>query len=116
MKKKEANKFVPTQQANQWNKIFSYDIGGRNLYLKHWLSHGWVPYPVFQGTVGEAKDIKAHGYKKYIGFGGGHLFFHTPKDQLDSVTPVILEDIGQEMVDMFWQIIGISYYSSNGMS
>ncbi len=103
--KKQGNELMPTQKTNRWKKICSFDNGSSNLYLKHWFHHGWIPYPAFQGAIGEAKDIKAHGYKKYIGFGGGHLFFHTPKDQLDCVTPAILEEMGTEMMAMFWQVI-----------
>ncbi|MEM6805450.1 MAG: hypothetical protein AAF696_28895 [Bacteroidota bacterium] len=94
-----------TQETNINQKVCSFSNNNIKLYWHYWRSLGWIPFPAFMGAVGEIKDVKAHGYKNYIGFGGKHTYFHTPKDNLDCVSPEILEPLGESMLHMFWQIL-----------
>ncbi len=96
---------IKTSATNLNQKVCSFSNNNVKLYWNYWRPLGWIPYPSFIGAVGETKDVKKYGYQNYIGFGGKHTYFHTPKDDLNCVSPEILEEVGENMLNMFWQII-----------
>ncbi|HUH83397.1 MAG TPA: hypothetical protein VLX85_02245 [Stellaceae bacterium] len=46
-------------------------------------------------AIGELRDVKAAGYRKFFGLVGRHRFFHTPADDLGTTGPEILEPVAR---------------------
>ncbi|MDE2364364.1 MAG: hypothetical protein KGM42_16935 [Hyphomicrobiales bacterium] len=46
-------------------------------------------------AVGELRDVKAAGYRNFLGMAGRHRFFHNPSDDLRTTGPEILEPVAR---------------------
>lgn len=73
--------------------VFSPDLAA--LARESFEGVAITPFLADKMGVGELREVKAAGYRRFMGVAGSHHFFHSPGDTPEGTSPRLLEPVGR---------------------
>ena len=91
--------FVSTGKVDDAGRLLVLSPSASKLVAESFGAIAVEHYVADKQAVGELRDVKAAGYRNFIGLAGLNRFFHTPADDLHGTGPEILEPVARAFAD-----------------
>jgi hypothetical protein len=97
--------FVTDRKVDNANRLLILSPSATRLVEENFRAIEVQRFVAEKQAVGELRDVKAAGYRNFLGIAGLHRFFHTPADDLHTTGPEILEPVARAFADVVRKIV-----------